>query len=124
TKLAHALTALLVNAYRRGGGELPEMITARVERLFDSDADDAAARHAEIADGMTDLSRLLGERARAGGVRLSTLPALRRPLAAGARVRSRWPGLGGARPGRPRLPPPPPASRSRRSSAASSAGAP
>jgi glycosyltransferase involved in cell wall biosynthesis len=76
TKLAHALTALIVNAYRAGGGELPEMIAARVERLFDSDADDAAARHEEIANAMTDLSRLLGERARAGGVQLSSLPAL------------------------------------------------
>jgi hypothetical protein len=76
TKLAHALTALIVDAYRAGGGELPEMIAARVERLFDSDAEDAAARHEEIANAMTDLSRLLGERARAGGVQLSSLPAL------------------------------------------------
>jgi hypothetical protein len=75
-KLAHALTALIVNAYRAGGGELPEIIAARVERLFDSDADDAATRHEEIAEAMADLTRLLGERARAGGVQLSSLPAL------------------------------------------------
>jgi glycosyltransferase involved in cell wall biosynthesis/predicted metal-dependent phosphoesterase TrpH len=76
TKLAHALTALLVNAYRAGGGSLPEMLAARIGRLFDTDAEDAAERHAEIAGAMEDLARLLGERARAGGVGLSSLPGI------------------------------------------------
>jgi glycosyltransferase involved in cell wall biosynthesis len=76
TKLAHALTALLVNAYRAGGGSLPDMLAVRVGRLFDTDAEDAAERHAEIAGAMEDLARLLGERARAGGVGLSSLPGI------------------------------------------------
>jgi glycosyltransferase involved in cell wall biosynthesis len=76
TKLAHALTALLVNAYRAGGGRLPDMLAARIGRLFDTDAEDAAERHAEIAGAMEDLARLLGERARAGGVGLSSLPGI------------------------------------------------
>jgi len=75
-KLAHALTALLVNAYRAGGGELPEMLAARVGRLFDTDVEDAVERHAEISSAMSDLARLLGERARAGGVGLSALPGI------------------------------------------------
>jgi glycosyltransferase involved in cell wall biosynthesis len=76
TKLAHALTALLVNAYRGGGGILPDMLAARVERLFDADATDADERHAEISGAMTDLARVLGERARSGGVGLSSLPGI------------------------------------------------
>lgn len=76
TKLAHALTALLVNAYRAGGGELPDMLAARVERLFDSDGKNADERHAEISGAMGDLARVLGERARAGGVGLSSLPGI------------------------------------------------
>src|SRR5262249_52435052 len=63
-KLAHALTALAVNAYRAGGGSLPKIVDLRAERLFDTDADDPHERHHEISETMTDLSRLLGERAR------------------------------------------------------------
>jgi glycosyltransferase involved in cell wall biosynthesis len=76
TKLAHALTALAVNAYRAGGGELPDLFAARVERLFDADAGQADQRHAEISAAMADLARLLGERARAGGVGLASLPEI------------------------------------------------
>src|SRR5262249_22609161 len=49
---------------------------ARAEQLFDTDATDADERHAEIWDAMNSLARLLGERARAGGVALSSLPGL------------------------------------------------
>jgi glycosyltransferase involved in cell wall biosynthesis/predicted metal-dependent phosphoesterase TrpH len=76
TKLAHALTALLVNAYRAGGGQLPELLAARIERLFDTDGNDGDDRHSEISGAMGDLARVLGERARAGGVGLSSLPGI------------------------------------------------
>src|SRR5262249_61934496 len=55
TKLAHALTALLVNAYRAGGIELPELLAARAEQLFDTDATDADERHAGVWDAMNSL---------------------------------------------------------------------
>ena len=73
-KLAHALAALFVNAYRQGGGELPDTIRAQLELLFDSDAEDAARRHREIADLANRLVRLLGARARSGGITLAALP--------------------------------------------------
>ena len=73
-KLAHAVAALLVHAYRQGGSELPDTIRAQLEQLFDGDADDADLRHSEIADLSGRLVRLLGARARSGGVSLATLP--------------------------------------------------
>ena len=73
-KLAHALGALFVNAYRKGGGELPDTIRAQLELLFDGDSDDAELRHQEIADLSTRLVRLLGARARSGGISLANLP--------------------------------------------------
>jgi glycosyltransferase involved in cell wall biosynthesis len=82
TKLAHAVAALFVNAYRAGGGELPDTIRAQVEPLFDSDAGDAEQRHREIADLASRLARLLGERARSGGVALASLPGAGRRLGA------------------------------------------
>ena len=71
-KLAHALAALFVHAYRKGGGELPDTIRAQLEQLFD--ADDAERRHREIAELSTRLVRLLGARARSGGITLANLP--------------------------------------------------
>jgi len=82
TKLAHAVAALLVNAYRTGGGELPDTIRAQVEPLFDDDAEDAEQRHREIAEFSSRLARLLGERARSGGVALAALPGTGRRLSA------------------------------------------
>ena len=73
-KLAHALAALFVNAYRQGGGELPDTVRVQLEQLFDGDAPDAARRHREIADLSTRLVRLLGARARSGGLTLASLP--------------------------------------------------
>jgi glycosyltransferase involved in cell wall biosynthesis/predicted metal-dependent phosphoesterase TrpH len=73
-KLAHALAALFVNAYRQGGGELPDTIGAQLESLFDDDAADAGERHREIADLSTRLIRMLGARARSGGITLANLP--------------------------------------------------
>jgi len=82
TKLAHAVAALFVNAYRASGAELPDTVRAQVEQLFDHDAEDAAERHREIADLSSRLVRLLGERARSGGVTLSSLPGAGRRLGA------------------------------------------
>jgi glycosyltransferase involved in cell wall biosynthesis/predicted metal-dependent phosphoesterase TrpH len=73
-KLAHALAALFVHAYRKGGGELPDTIRAQLELLFDGDAEDVPARHQEIADLSTRLIRMLGARARSGGITLTNLP--------------------------------------------------
>jgi len=81
-KLAHAVAALFANAYRIAGAELPDTIGAQVEQLFDRDADDAAERHREIADQSARFVRLLGERARAGGVSLAELPGAGRRLGA------------------------------------------
>lgn len=81
-KLAHAVVALLVNAYRRSGSELPETLREQLEALFDRDAADAEERHREIADFSGRLVRLLGERARTGGVSLSSLPGAGRRLGA------------------------------------------
>jgi glycosyltransferase involved in cell wall biosynthesis len=73
-KLAHAVGALFVNAYRKGGGDLPDTIRAQLELLFDNDSDDVDGRHREIADLSTRLVRLLGARARSGGMTLANLP--------------------------------------------------
>ena len=81
-KLAHAVAALFVNAYRASGGELPDTIGAQLGQLFDEDAEDAAERHREIADLSTRMVRLLGERARSGGVTLTALPGAGKRLGA------------------------------------------
>jgi len=81
-KLAHAVAALFANAYRISGAELPDTIRAQMEQLFDDDADDADDRHREISDQSARFVRLLGERARAGGVSLAELPGAGRRLGA------------------------------------------
>ena len=81
-KLAHAVAALFVNAYRISGAELPDTIGAQVVQLFDDDAADADERHREIADQASRFVRLLGERARSGGVSLAELPGAGRRLGA------------------------------------------
>ncbi len=73
-KLAHAVLALFVNAYRAGGAELPAPFDAIVRDLFDDDASDADARHAEISAGVTTLARTLAAQARDGGFGLDALP--------------------------------------------------
>jgi glycosyltransferase involved in cell wall biosynthesis/predicted metal-dependent phosphoesterase TrpH len=81
-KLAHAVAALFVHAYRASGAELPDTIRAQAEALFDRDAPDSAAQHREIADVSSRLVRLLGERARSGGLALTALPGAGRRLGA------------------------------------------
>ena len=74
-KLAHAIGALALNAYRDGGRELPEPV-AHFTDYFDDDADDAALRHDEIREASRRLSRVLGSRAREGGVDIDRLDGL------------------------------------------------
>jgi glycosyltransferase involved in cell wall biosynthesis len=81
-KLAHAVTALLVHAYRDSGAEIPDTIRVQVETLFDRDAADAVARHREIADLASRLVHLLGSRARSGGADFAALSGTGKRLGA------------------------------------------
>ncbi len=87
-KLAHAVGALAVNAYRAAGRTLPPLADAKARMLFDEDGAHAAARHDEIRSATRDLARLFGHRGRHGGVGLEGLeglgPRLSALLAAGA----------------------------------------
>jgi glycosyltransferase involved in cell wall biosynthesis len=73
-KLAHAVLALFVNAYRSGEAVLPAPIDGIVHDLFDRDAPDADVRHQEISAGIAMLSRSLAAQARDGGFELDALP--------------------------------------------------
>jgi len=75
-KLAHAVTALAVNAYRAGGGRIPEPWNGQLSALFDEDAENARERHAQITAVASTASRSLAERARDGGVAVQELPRL------------------------------------------------
>jgi glycosyltransferase involved in cell wall biosynthesis/predicted metal-dependent phosphoesterase TrpH len=75
-KLAHALGALALNAYRDGGGNLTPIAATQVRALFDEDADDAALRHDEISATSRQLTRLFGSKARDGGVGLTNLETI------------------------------------------------
>jgi glycosyltransferase involved in cell wall biosynthesis/predicted metal-dependent phosphoesterase TrpH len=81
-KLAHALASLAVNAYREAGGDVSPLAAGQLRALFDDDALDPGARHAEIRAVSRQLARLLGARVREGadlrrldsiGTRLSAL---------------------------------------------------
>jgi glycosyltransferase involved in cell wall biosynthesis len=82
TKLAHALGALAVNAYRQGGHALPPLLAAQARMLFDEDAADAGVRHEEIRAASRQLVRLLGSRVREGGVDLDRLDSVGSRLSA------------------------------------------
>ncbi len=75
-KLAHAVGALGLNAYRATGRELPPLAAARARMLFDEDAADAGRRHREITAAARDLTKLLGAQVRDGGVGLDRLDAV------------------------------------------------
>lgn len=72
-KLAHAVIALFLNAYRASGARLPGPMGDVVADLFDIDHEDAKTNHDEITTAVRTLSRSLGERARAGGFGLEAL---------------------------------------------------
>jgi glycosyltransferase involved in cell wall biosynthesis len=67
-KLAHAMAALAANAYRESATEIPVLLRGQLRSLFDDDAVDAATRHDEIQSSSRALVRLLGSRAREGGL--------------------------------------------------------
>jgi glycosyltransferase involved in cell wall biosynthesis/predicted metal-dependent phosphoesterase TrpH len=75
-KLAHALGALALNAYRDAGHPLADPVAATFAALFDEDADDAALRHEEIRATSRNLVRVLGSRAREGGLGLDGIGAV------------------------------------------------
>jgi glycosyltransferase involved in cell wall biosynthesis len=72
-KLAHAVGSLALHAYRRDGRELPPFLREHVAPLFDEPID-VASRHEKIKRVSAEAERLLGERAREGGVGLDDLP--------------------------------------------------
>jgi glycosyltransferase involved in cell wall biosynthesis/predicted metal-dependent phosphoesterase TrpH len=65
-KLAHALAALAVNAYRESGGEVTPLAATQLRALFDDDAANPDERHEEIRAVSRQLTHLLGGRAREG----------------------------------------------------------
>jgi glycosyltransferase involved in cell wall biosynthesis/predicted metal-dependent phosphoesterase TrpH len=74
-KLAHALGALAVNAYREAGGDLSPAAAVQLQLLFDHDADAPSTRHEEIRAASSRIVRLLGGRAREGGLELHRIDA-------------------------------------------------
>ena len=62
------MAALAANAYRESAESVPPLLDVQLRALFDDDADDAAERHAEIQASSRALVRLLGSRAREGGL--------------------------------------------------------
>lgn len=73
-KLAHAMLALFVNAYRESGGALPEPAASAIATVLDGDAPSADDRHRLLTLGIRSTVRALGEQARAGGLGLDALP--------------------------------------------------
>jgi glycosyltransferase involved in cell wall biosynthesis len=80
-KLAHAMAALGANAYRESAASLSPFVDAQLRALFDTDADVAATRHAEIQASSRALVRLLGSRAREGGIGVDGLSSIGTRLA-------------------------------------------
>jgi glycosyltransferase involved in cell wall biosynthesis len=80
-KLAHAMAALGANAYRDSAANLSPFVDAQLRALFDTDAEDAATRHAEIQASSRALVRLLGSRAREGGIGLDGIASVGTRLA-------------------------------------------
>ncbi len=74
-KLAHAVGALALNAYRADGRALPPFLADGVAPLFD-DPQAGPERHDDIVEASATMARLLGEQARDGGVGLDALPSL------------------------------------------------
>jgi glycosyltransferase involved in cell wall biosynthesis len=75
-KLAHALAALGLNAFRQGGGALPESIVEEVGALLDEDVDDVLTQHDRVSMATGAIARRLGERARTGALTIEALPTV------------------------------------------------
>ena len=74
-KLAHAVGALALNAYRSSGRSLPTLLDAQVASLFDG-RDDGPERHDRIVAATSLVARGLSDRARRGALDLDALPTL------------------------------------------------
>jgi glycosyltransferase involved in cell wall biosynthesis len=75
-KLAHAMLALFVNAYRESGGDLPEPAASAISAVLDrDDPGPSEDRHRLLTLAVRSTARVLGEQARAGGLGLDTLPS-------------------------------------------------
>jgi len=75
-KLAHALAALGLNAFRQSGGTLPEPIAEQVAGLLDEDVDDVREHHERVSTATGLIARRLGERARSGALKVEALPTI------------------------------------------------
>ena len=72
-KLAHAVGALALNAYRESGRSLPALIDMQVASLFDG-RDDGPERHDRIVAATSLVARSLSDGARRGALDLDALP--------------------------------------------------
>jgi len=73
-KLAHAIGALALNAFRQGGGTLPGAIASQVAFLFDQHG--GVPDHERLSSASAAVARALGERARDGALTIEALPTL------------------------------------------------
>jgi glycosyltransferase involved in cell wall biosynthesis len=74
-KLAHAVGALLLNAYRASGRTIPEPLEQPIAPYFDQ-APDGADRHERLVAASSGLARRLAADAREGALDLDQLPSL------------------------------------------------
>jgi hypothetical protein len=80
-KLAHAVGALLLNAYRASGRTIPDPFGTEMTAYFDRPLD-GSDRHERIITASSSLARGLAARARDGALDLDQLPSLGSRLAA------------------------------------------
>ena len=73
-KLAHAMLALFVNAYRESGGLLPEPCGSLIADELDHDGQDPRERHRRLTVAVGGSARWLSAQAREGGLELGALP--------------------------------------------------
>jgi len=74
-KLAHAVGALLLNAYRASGRTIPEPVGEKLSPFFDEPLE-AENRHEQIMTATSSLARKLAASARDGALDLDELPSL------------------------------------------------
>jgi hypothetical protein len=72
-KLAHAILALFVNAYRESGGQLPSDLDDIVRVELDGVCVDGRDRHARVSAGLIRAAKTLGEQACEGGLDVQAL---------------------------------------------------
>jgi len=80
-KLAHAVGALLLNAYRSEGRSVPALLEETIRPYFDEPLD-GPDRHQRLIEATSALARGLAASARDGALDIDQLPSLGRRLAA------------------------------------------